>query len=712
MNEVQELVARGFRPEEAAAILAGLGRLPNRTEEALLRVLWSEHCSYKHSRLLLRQLPTTGPQVAVGPGQNAGALRLGGGWCLVVKIESHNHPSAIEPFQGAATGLGGILRDILAMGARPIAFLDALFFGDGPESAFHRRGVVAGIAHYGNAVGVPTVGGEWHEAPVYARNPLVNCLAAGLLREEACLPSAIPEPGLPLLLLGAPTGRDGLAGAAFASQGLSGEDDVHRVEVQVGDPFLGKLLVEATLAIAEEGHLLGLGDLGAAGLTSAAAEMAQRGGVGVVLELDRVHLREAGMDAEAILLSESQERMLLVGRPGHEEAIAELAKAYGVPCRWIGRSDTSGRFRAVARGDTVVDLPLELLAGCPTAPLPAGSPVESDVDVTPPRPTELWPVVAELLRRRPAGGPRTVYRRYDWAVGLRTVLGPGHDAAVLRLLEGEGAVALVTKSAPRQAAVDARAGAELAVAWAALALASVGAQPIGLTDGLNFGDPEDPQVAAAMRATVAGIARAARRLNMPVVSGNVSLYNTSPAGPIWPTAVIGGVGRIPAASPIGRSVVSAEGLLLTLLGRTDGSLGGSLWQALVGQAPAGRAAQPELETTARLVELLPRLWREGVIEAAHTVDEGGLLLALWQMTAGGGLGFRALRPWSIHEAFAEGGGRVAVAVARPMLAELERLAREAGIPLTVVAEVVAGESRCVVDGESLRLGGMSDGGSP
>jgi phosphoribosylformylglycinamidine synthase II len=699
-----ELTGRGFRPEEAEAMLRGLGRRPNATEEALFRVLWSEHCSYKSSRAALRRLPTEGPQVAMGPGQNAGALRLGDGWLLAVKIESHNHPSAVEPFQGAATGLGGILRDILATGARPIAFLDALFFGDGPESAFHRRGVVAGIGHYGNAVGVPTVGGEWHEGPSYRVNPLVNCLAAGLVQEERLLPSAIPHEEAVLLLLGAPTGRDGLMGAAFASERLSGEDDAHRVEVQVGDPFLGKLLVEATIALAEEGLLIGLGDLGAAGLTSAVAEMAHRGGVGVDLDLDAVLLREEGMTAAEILLSESQERMLLVAEPGNVAAIMARTARLGVPCRLIGHAAAGHAFRAFRGGELVVDVPVDLLAGgCPLVPLSPAPPRHLAPAPFPAcRPAELF---AELCRRRPPGGPRQVYGTYDWAVGIRTVLGPGHDAAVLRVPEWGGHVALVTKSAARAAFLDARRGAALAVAWAALALAAVGARGLGITDGINLGAPEDGEVARDLDATTEGLAEAASFLELPVVSGNVSLYNSGPEGAVWPTLVVGAVGAVARGAPVGRSIVTAPGLVLAEIGSGSAVLAGTLAEEVVRGAPSGEGPPPELPATRALTALLLAAWADGLIEAAHTVDEGGLLLAVHQMTAAGGLSAQLDVPLDLPAAFGEAGGRVVVAYRAEAGAELAARARAAGLQFLPLGVSVRGEGRALVAGEDITLRG-------
>lgn len=534
----------GLTEAEYRSLVGALGRDPNPTEVAMVGVLWSEHCSYKHSRRTLSLFPTEGPRVAVGPGENAGVLDVGNGWLVAAKIESHNHPSAVEPVEGAATGLGGILRDVLSTGARPIAFMDALFFGPPGEreTDYLTTGVVGGVAKYGNCVGVPTVGGEVTFDLSYRGAPLVNAFCVGLVKKEKLLRSNAEGVGNALILLGSPTGRDGVAGASFASRetSLSEED---RPQVQIGDPFVGKLLVEAVLDLNDRGLIQALGDLGAAGITSAGAEMAHRGEVGIDVDLEAFPLREEGMSDAEILLSETQERMLLVVSPKDVAAVMEVAQHWGIPAARIGAVTETGRMRALRQGQPAADLPVELLAdGAPRITL------QKLDEKAPPRPVLQGKSLSEALHshlKDPAFRSRLpIYERYDDRVGLRTVGGPGGDAALIRIPEAGVHLVVSTDSRPRLVAQDPFRGGAETVLEGARNLAAVGAEAIGITDCLNFGDPDLPQVADAFVRSVEGMAEAARALSIPVIGGNVSLYNGTPSRPILPTPVVGTLGLL------------------------------------------------------------------------------------------------------------------------------------------------------------------------
>jgi phosphoribosylformylglycinamidine synthase subunit PurL len=643
------LRAFGLLPAEYDQIVARLGREPNLVELGMLGAMWSEHCGYKHSRKLLKLLPTGGPRVLQGPGENAGAVDIGGGLAVVLKMESHNHPSAVEPFQGAATGVGGILRDIFTMGARPVALLDSLRFGDPSDARtqYLLGGVVGGIGHYGNCIGVPTVGGEISFDAGYAGNPIVNAMCVGVAPIGRLTRARASGPGNPLLLVGADTGRDGLQGAAFASN--DDPEASHRGVVQVGNPFLEKLLLEACLAILDSGDaVLAMQDLGAAGLTSSAVEMAARGGLGVEVDVARVPRRETGLSPFEVMLSESQERMLLLVRQGSQEGVRQHFARWDLHAEVVGHVTDDGLMRVHDAGETVAELPVPLLTDevpaydlraeppAPKPPLPLGEALKRGeggfrADTAPRGRRGLGDALLYLLASPNLRSKKFAFRQYDSTVQANTVLGPGGGAAVVRVEGTRKGLALTTDCNPRYTRLDPRQGAAQAVAEAARNLACVGAQPIAVTDCLNFGNPERPSVAWQLTEAVRGLAEACRALDVPVVSGNVSLYNETGGRPIPPTPTVGMVGLledVALAVPVGFS----PGNSIILLGDPPQSLGASEY--------AGDGAFPrfELEAERRLGSLLRELAAHALLRSAQDVSDGGLATALAECALIGGTG--------------------------------------------------------------------------
>ncbi len=655
-------------PDEVAEIRRRLGREPNPVEWRVFEVMWSEHCSYKHSRPYLRILPTEGSGVLRGPGGNAGVVEIAPGVAVAMKIESHNHPSAVDPFHGAATGVGGIIRDVLSMGARPIALLDSLRFGEGPHAERLLEGVVAGIAHYGNAVGVPVVGGEVHTEPCYTHHPLVNVCCVGILRPEEVQNAAAQGAGNVVLYAGARTGRDGIGGAAFASEELDAQGErVDRSAVQIGDPFAGKLLIEATLEAYRTGAVVAVQDMGAGGLACAAAEMSARGGVGMRIDLAQVPRREAGMRPEEVLLSESQERMLLVVRRGAEEEVAAIYRRWGLEARPIGVVTEEKVLRVYDGDELVAELPPELLTDVPERRVP-----EQPVEPPPlsledlPEPEDPNNVLLRLLRVMGVRSKRGIYTQYDHMVQIRTVVGPGQDAAVLRLLEAPPlGIALSADGPGRVAFLDPWCGGAWAVCEAALNVACTGARPVAVTDGLNLASPERPEVAYSLRRVVEGIADACRALGLPVIGGNVSLYNES-TDRIYPTPIVVALGVLEDVSRAVPSGFQRPNDLVVLVGAASGSLAGSTYLKEVWGLVAGAPLAPDLGLHARLVELLVRAAREGLVRSAHDVSDGGLAVALAEACLLGGVGARC--DLSFVEArwdevlFGEGPSRVVVTV--------------------------------------------------
>ncbi len=618
-----------------------LGRQPTFTELGIVGALWSEHCSYKHSRPLLKTLPTQGPQVLQGPGENAGVIRVGDGLAVAFKIESHNHPSAVEPYQGAATGVGGILRDVFTMGARPIAMLNSLRFGslESPRVRYLFAGVVRGIGDYGNCVGIPTVAGEVVFDPAYEGNPLVNAMCVGLLREDELIRARAEGIGNPIIAVGARTGRDGINGAAFASEDLSAASEARRPQVQVGDPFTEKLLLEASLELIGSGHIVAIQDMGAAGLTSSSAEMAARGDVGVTIDVTKVPVRESGMTPYEILLSESQERMLVVAKRGHDGAVRDILAKWDLTAAVIGEVIAEPVYRVTEGERVVAEFPgSALVTQCPSYTPAARESDEvralrgTDVGAIRERAEERDPVwtLTQLLASPTIAAKGWVYRQYDSTVRTNTVAGPGAaDAAVMRLRGTTKALALKTDGNGRYVYLDPRVGGRIAVAEAARNVACTGARPLAITNCLNFGNPTRPEVYYQLREAIGGIGDACRALGTPVTGGNVSLYNESPSGAIYPTPVIGMVGLIDQAEHATRSAFADDAPhAIVLLGEPTAELGASEYLATIHGVVAGAPPACDLDAERALIDTLVTAAERGTMRSAHDVSDGGLAVAL------------------------------------------------------------------------------------
>ncbi|HEY4027284.1 MAG TPA: phosphoribosylformylglycinamidine synthase subunit PurL [Candidatus Dormibacteraeota bacterium] len=681
---------------EYLEIVEQLDREPNEVELGMLGVLWSEHCSYKTSRPLLRQLPTEGARVLQGPGENAGAVEVGDGWAVVFKVESHNHPSAIEPYQGAATGVGGILRDVIAMGARPIALLDSLRFGPLPQSRRHFDGVVAGVGGYGNCIGVPTVGGEVYFEECYAGNPLVNAMCAGLVRVDRLMRARAGGAGNRLLLAGAQTGRDGIHGASFASLELDGAAEERRPAVQVGNPFMEKCLLEACMELVDRPGVVAIQDLGAAGLTSAVAEVAARSGSGARLDVSAVPRREQGMTPYEVMLSESQERMLVVVEPGREAELAAVFARWDLEARAIGEVTADGMLVVVDGAEEVARLPVALLTdGAPVRRLEsrprAEQPALIDMDEVIRAPADLGAVLRRLMGSPNLGSRRPVFRRYDHMVGDATVGPPGGDAAVMRVPGSRLGLALTIDGNGRYCQLDPRTGARIAVAEAARNLVATGARPLAVTDCLNFANPDRPEVYWQLQEAVAGIAEACRALEVPVVSGNVSLYNESElGGAIHPTPVIGMVGLLEDHAHRLAPGFRGDGDLILLIGRTGSDMGGSEYLKVVHGQVAGRPPALDLERERASHDLVLAAAAAGLLRSAHDVAEGGMLVALAECCLLGGLGARcgAIQPERevrLDAAFfGESQSRFVLSAAPRSIPALQQLARDHGVELTLL----------------------------
>jgi phosphoribosylformylglycinamidine synthase subunit PurL len=635
------LRAFGLLPAEYEHILSRLGREPNLVELGILGAMWSEHCGYKHSRRLLKQLPTHSPRVLQGPGENAGAVDIGGGLAVVLKMESHNHPSAVEPFQGAATGVGGILRDIFTMGARPVAILDSLRFGDpaDPRTRYLLEGVIGGIGHYGNCFGTPTVGGEISFDPGYTGNPIVNAMCVGIAPIAKLTRARASGPGNPLLLVGADTGRDGLQGAAFASN--DDPEASHRGVVQVGNPFLEKLLLEACLAVLETSDVIAMQDLGAAGLTSSTVEMAARGGLGAEIDVARVPRRESGLTPFEVMLSESQERMLLLVRAGSEDRVTRHFSRWDLHCVAVGRVTDEPTITIRDADQVVAQLPISLLTDeVPAYELTPIEPMHS----APQNRRESGPEPENTLRKLLSSpnlcSRRFAFRQYDSTVQGNTVLGPGNGAAAVVRVEGtRKALAISTDCNPRYMQIDPWQGAAQAVAEAARNLACVGAQPVAVTDCLNFGNPEKPLVAWQLTQAIGGLAEACRALDVPVVSGNVSLYNETAGRAIPPTPAAGMVGLL---DDVERSVPLGffDGAVIVQLGAPPETLGASEYAAIIHGDAGGVFPKFNLDAERRLGTALRALAAQGLLRSAQDISDGGLAIALAECCFPNGIGAR------------------------------------------------------------------------
>jgi phosphoribosylformylglycinamidine synthase len=616
-----------------------LGRTPTFTELGIVSALWSEHCSYKHSRNLLKTLPTSAPWVLQGPGENAGVISIGDGLAVAFKIESHNHPSAVEPYQGAATGVGGILRDVFTMGARPIAMLNSLRFGS-LESARTRylfSGVVKGIGDYGNCVGIATVAGEIVFDPAYEGNPLVNAMCVGLMREDQLIRAKAEGVGNPIIAVGARTGRDGIHGASFASEDLSEASDAKRPRVQVGDPFTEKLLLEASLELIRSGHIVAIQDMGAAGLTSSSAEMAERGDVGVTIDTTKVPVRESGMTPYEILLSESQERMLVVAKKGREAEVRTILQKWDLQAEVIGEVIAEPVYRVTEGEMVVAEFPgSRLVTDCPRYSPPAEEDPairklrEFDVSSVAELEEERNPswTLTELLSSPTIASKRWAYRQYDSTVRTNTVVGPGGDAAVLRIRGTSRGVAVKTDCNGRYTYLDPLNGGRIAVAEAARNVACTGARPKAITNCLNFGNPRKPSVYFQLREAIKGMGEACTALSTPVTGGNVSLYNESPLGAVYPTPVVGMVGLIESIDKVTRSTFASAGDTILLAGDTHDELGGSEYLARIHDLVAGAPPVCDLDAEAKAIDGLLESIDAGVISSAHDVSDGGVAVAL------------------------------------------------------------------------------------
>jgi phosphoribosylformylglycinamidine synthase len=679
-------------------IMAVLGRVPTLTELGVFSALWSEHCSYKHSKPVLRTFPTTGPQVVQGPGENAGVLRLPNGWAVAFKIESHNHPSAVEPYQGAATGVGGILRDVFTMGARPVAVLNSLRLGplDDPRNRYLFAGIVRGVGDYGNCVGVPTLAGEVAFAPCYSGNPLVNAMCVGLLRESDLIRARAHGVGNVLIAIGARTGRDGIHGASFASEELTAASEQRRPQVQVGDPFTEKLLLEASLELIHDGLCVAIQDMGAAGLTSSSAEMAARGGVGVELDTSLVPVREPGMTPYEILLSESQERMLVVAEPSRVPDIAAVCAKWELTCAVVGRVTDDGLFRVVHGGITVAAIPGKpLVDDCPVYhPEAREAPAASARRASTPSQPDVPPREAlfRLLDSPTVASKRWVYEQYDSTVQGCTALGPGGDAGVFTVPGERFGIAVKVDCNGRHVTLDPYEGGKGVVAEAARNIACTGAMPLGITDCLNFGNPEKPDVFFQFREACRGIGDACLAFGTPVTGGNVSFYNESPTGAIDPTPTVGMVGLLPDVARRAGAFFTTPGDLVAVIGRTGGHLGGSAYWAEVLGHVGGSPPPVDLAHETRLHRFLAEAVAAGVLRSAHDCSDGGLAVAVAEAclgepyateTLGASLDLRAYAPdASPHELlFGEDHGRVIVSLPWDRRGDLARLARRHGVPL-------------------------------
>ena len=703
----------GLTAEEYDRIVTRLGREPTWTELGLFSALWSEHCAYKHSRVYLGRLPTRGPRVLQGPGENAGAIDIGDGWAVVFKMESHNHPSFIEPFQGAATGVGGILRDIFTMGARPIAILDSLRFGDPGEAKTRHlvNGVVSGISWYGNCFGCPTVGGEIAFAPEYAGNPLVNVMCVGLVRADRLFRARAEGVGNPVFYVGNKTGRDGIHGATKASATFDEHAEARRPTVQVGDPFTEKLLLEACLEAMRTGAVVGIQDMGAAGLACCTSEMPARAGTGMEVELGRVPQRETAMTPYEILLSESQERMLLVAARGREEEVRRVFARWELDAVEIGRVTAGGELVARLEGEVVARVPVALLAEAPEYRKPVARPAWLDERLAfdplgLPAPADWGEALLELLGSPTLASKEWAYRQYDQQVGINTLVLPGSDAAVLRVKGTRRALAVATDGNGRLVFLDPRRGAAMAVAEAARNVSCAGGLPLGLTDCMNFGSPERPEILWQFAEAVEGLAEACRVLDIPVVGGNVSFYNETSGQAILPTPVVGVVGLLEDATRYATQWFKAAGHAVALLGPDAVSLGGSEYLWTRHRRLAGRLAPLDLEAERRVQAAVRAAVTAGLVSAAHDCAEGGLAVTLAEACVTGreplGCAVRlagGARP--DLTLFGEGPSRVVVEVEPARAAEFEALMRESAISWRWVGETGGARLRVDVGGTTL-----------
>jgi phosphoribosylformylglycinamidine synthase len=723
MSSVEPAVLErhGLKPEEYGHIVRALGREPTETELGMFSVMWSEHCSYKSSRIHLRKLPTRGPRVLQGPGENAGAVDIGDGLAAVFKIESHNHPSFIEPYQGAATGVGGIIRDIFTMGARPIALMDSLRFGpmDGPESARTRRivrGVVAGIAGYGNSIGIPTIGGEVAFEDCYAGNPLVNVLCLGIARADALVKGRADGVGNPVYYVGAKTGRDGIHGATMASAEFDDKSAEKRPAVQVGDPFMEKLLLEACLELMKTDALVGVQDMGAAGLTCSTCEMGARAGSGIEIDVQYVPQRESGMTPYEIMLSESQERMLLVVKKGREAEVEAIFEKWDLHAVRIGHVTSDGLLRVTDRGRVVAEVPnAALVDEAPLYDRPVARPAYLDTVTTIDRAAlEFSPSAAEafmsLLGSPTIASKRWLYRQYDHMVRTNTLVLAGMGAGVVRVKGTSRALAISTDGNGRYCYLSPRRGAMLAIAEAARNVACAGAMPVGATNCLNFGNPERPEIMWQFAEAVEGLAEACRTLEIPITGGNVSLYNETDGSAIYPTPVVGVVGVVEDAARVLARTFRAAGHEIVLFGEGFGELGGSEYLKVVWGKVQGEPPRLDLERERALITLLTRAAAAGLLQSAHDCSDGGIAVTLGECAFETGIGLEADVPAALGPEpagagvaaatlFGESASRVVVSAKPEDRQALMAMAAEIGVPALAIGRTGGSAIRIAVAGE-------------
>ncbi|ADC49990.1 phosphoribosylformylglycinamidine synthase II [Alkalihalophilus pseudofirmus OF4] len=660
-----------------------LGRTPNYTETGLFSVMWSEHCSYKNSKVLLRKFPTEGEKVLQGPGEGAGIIDIGDSQAVVFKIESHNHPSAIEPYQGAATGVGGILRDVFSMGARPISLLNSLRFGEltSPKVRYLFEEVVAGIAGYGNCIGVPTVGGEVQFDPCYEGNPLVNAMCVGLIDHKDIQKGQAKGVGNTVMYVGASTGRDGIHGATFASEELSEDSDEKRPAVQVGDPFMEKLLLEACLELIQSDALVGIQDMGAAGLTSSSAEMASKAGSGIEMNLDLIPQREKGMTPYEMMLSESQERMLIVVKKGREQEIKEIVDRWGLLSAEVGVVTDDKRLRLLHNGDIVADVPVDALAEeAPVYHKPSKVPAYYEEfqkqEAWTPEIDDPKETLIQLLAQPTIASKEWVYDQYDHMVQTNTVVTPGSDAAVVRIRGTRKALAMTTDCNSRYLYLDPEVGGQIAIAEAARNIVCSGATPLGLTDGLNYGSPDKPEIFWQLEKSTDGMSEACRILETPVIGGNVSLYNETNGVAVYPTPVIGMVGLIEDVDHITTQTFKEAGDFIYLIGDTKAEFGGSELQKMLNGSISGKAPTLDLEVEKAHQHMLLTAIKSGLVASAHDVAEGGVGVALAESLIGTELGAdAALNGEIISQLFAESQSRFIVSVKPEHQAQFEQVVK-------------------------------------
>ncbi len=686
--------------EEHRRIIDLLGRDPTEVELGLFGAMWSEHCGYKNSKALLRRLPTTGSRVLQGPGENAGAIDIGDGMAVVMKVESHNHPSAVEPFQGAATGVGGIIRDIFTMGARPIALLDSLRFGtlDNKRSEYLFKGVVGGISFYGNCIGVPTVGGEIYFEDAYSENPLVNAMAIGLIESDRIVRSRVDVPGAALLLVGADTGRDGIHGASgLASRELSDSTIDQRPTVQVGNPFLEKLLIEACLELHSTGRLIAMQDLGAAGITSAIVEAASKGGTGVEIDVDQVSRRETNMNAYEVMLSESQERMLVVVRPEDVPAALGIIEKWGLHADQFGQVTADPRVRVCESGRVVADVQADHLAQAPEyvreGRIPEWETAAAQYPIEQiPRVEDLNDALLKLLASPDIASKRSVYRQYDHSVQTNTLVGPGSgDSAVLRIKGTDKAIAVSIDGNGRHCYLDPYAGAMGIIAEATRNVSCVGAVPLAATDCLNFGNPEKAEIYSQLERAIDGLAAGCRGLGIPIISGNVSLYNESNGKAIFPTPIVGIVGLIEDSTKAVSAGFKQEGDDVWLIDPADREeIGGSEYLKVIHGLVVGRPPVVDLELERRVQSFCQRAANDDLLRSAHDCSDGGLAVALAESCLIGGIGATVeydLGNRPDYRLFGESHSRIIVSAQRSHDERLRSLALEMGVELTRIGSV-------------------------